>query len=230
VHCALHMPGHVRSCTPFKEPVRLQLHWKNFANKITSLSCMDNDTVLSQLMTLWEHDFVKFDAPEEIRVISNGRQLDIFKTFNENNVESDQTLWLMKRIVGGMGGRRKMRKSAGAAQSPPSVGAGTLPVATEGEASSEGEPDDDDQVNIANMMMNVVNSLQAQNPNMRVQFLGAHDRGTHTDFTPQRLQELLGTMNLNQSVGASASAPAATPPAAGSFQGAPFSGQGHRLD
>ena len=65
-------------------------------------------------MTPWEHDFVKFDTPEEIRVISNGRQLDIFKTFGENNVESDQTLWLMKRIVGGMGGLgRKKRDNAG---------------------------------------------------------------------------------------------------------------------
>ena len=71
---------------------------------------MDNDTVLSQLMTLWEHDFVKFDAPEEIRVISSGRQLDIFKTFRENKVENEQVLWLMKRILGGMGGLGRRKK------------------------------------------------------------------------------------------------------------------------
>jgi hypothetical protein len=97
----------------FKEPVKLDLTWKNLANQNKGLSCMDNDTVLSQLMTLWEHDFVKFDAPEEVRVISSGRQLDIFKTFSENNVQNEQVLWLMKRIVGGMGGLKKMRKSAG---------------------------------------------------------------------------------------------------------------------
>ena len=100
------------------------------------------------------------------------------------------------------------------------------------EATVSLEEDDDDQADIANMVMSVVNTLQAQNPNVRVQFLGAYDRGAQTDFTPQRLQELMATMNLNQAAGASgsASASSSSPPAAGSFQGTPFSGQGHRLD
>ena len=112
------------------------------------------------------------------------------------------------------------------------VAAGLQAVGTEGSEASSEDAANDDQVDIANMAMSVVNSLQAQNPNIRVQFLGAHDRGTHTDFRPQRLQELLGAMNLDQSAGASgsASASAAAPPAAGSFQGVPFSGKGHRLD
>ena len=80
------------------------------------------------------------------------------------------------------------------------------------------EEEDDDQADIANMMMNVVNSLQAQNANIRVHFLGAHGLGAQTDFTPQRLQELMATMNLNQTTGASGSASASSsPPAAGSF-------------
>ena len=107
-------------------------------------------------------------------------------------------------------------------------GEGVSAVAAEPAEAASSSQEDNDQVDIANMVMSVVNSLQAQNPNIRVQFLGARDRGTHTDFTPQQLQELLGTMNLNQSAAASASS--SSPPAAGSFQGVPFSGQGHRLD
>ena len=110
-------------------------------------------------------------------------------------------------------------------------GEGASAVAAEpAEVTVSLEEDDDDQADIANMVMSVVNSLQAQNPNVRVQFLGAYDRGAQTDFTPQRLQELMATMNLNQAAGASASASSSSPPAAGSFQGTPFSGQGHRLD
>ena len=106
-------------------------------------------------------------------------------------------------------------------------------MAAEGgsQAASSSDEADDDQADIANMVMNVVNSLRAQNANVSVHFLGAHDLGTQTDFTPQRLQELMATMNLNQAAGASASASSSSsPPAAGSFQGVPFSGQGHRLD
>ena len=94
-------------------------------------------------------------------------------------------------------------------------------------ASSSAEEEGNDQVDIANMVMSVVNSLQAQNPNIRVQFLGAHDRGTHTDFTVagaaghHELEPVGGRIDLGIVIG---------PAAAGSFQGVPSSGQGHRLD
>ena len=66
-------PGPGTLPAPFKDPVKLQLTWKTLDSQSAPFTCMDTDTVIAHLMTLSEHDVVKFNAPEEIRSVCNGR-------------------------------------------------------------------------------------------------------------------------------------------------------------